>query len=389
MPNFLTAADWTFPIPIRYGPGRLSEIGVACKQFNITNPLIVTDRGSRELPFIDLVGTVCHSNGLQSAVFSDVSPNPTDEDIARGKTVFNRGEHDGVIAIGGGSGMDAGKAISLVGRNDADLWAFDYDQPESPDLSSGSFVPLICVPTTAGTGAETESTAMLTDTVQGVKRCIWHATQKPLLAILDPEVTVNLPADLTAWTGCDALVHAIEAFSVPDWNPLCDGLALEAIRLISGSLESAVAHGDDLEARGAMLVGSCLAGISFLKGLGLVHAMSHMVGAACDTHHGLTNAVLLPPVLLYNKNALEEKVPLICKAMGLPSEDFHSMYSSVVGLLDALEIPRGLSDLDVPETELDSIAQKAYTDAARSTNPISSTVSEIRDILGQSFLNAR
>jgi alcohol dehydrogenase class IV len=389
MPNFLTAADWTFPIPIRYGPGRLSEIGSACKQLNITNPLIVTDRGSRDLPFIDLVSSICHSNGIQRAVFSDVSPNPTDQEIARGEAVFNSGGHDGVIAIGGGSGMDAGKAISLVGQNDADLWDFDYDQPESPELGAESFVPLICVPTTAGTGAETESTAMLTDTTQGIKRCVWHTSQKPLLAILDPEVTVNLPADLTAWTGCDALVHAIEAFSVPDWNPLCDGLALEAIRLISGSLESAVAHGDDLEARGAMLVGSCLAGISFLKGLGLVHAMSHMVGAVCDTHHGLTNAVLLPPVLLYNKNALEEKVPLINRAMGLPSEDFHSMYSKVVELLDALEIPRGLSDLQVPETELDSIAKKAFTDAARSTNPVSSTVSEIRKLLGQSFANAR
>tara|TARA_Y100001960_G_scaffold332795_1_gene434844 strand:- start:4320 stop:5177 length:858 start_codon:yes stop_codon:yes gene_type:complete len=285
--------------------------------------------------------------------------------------------------------MDAGKAISLVGRNDADLWAFDYDHPESPDLGTESFAPLICVPTTAGTGAETESTAMLTDTEQSVKRCVWHSTQKPLFAILDPEITVGLPADLTAWTGCDALVHAIEAFSVPDWNPLCDGLALEAIRLISGSLERAVAHGDDLEARGAMLVGSCLAGISFLKGLGLVHAMSHMVGAVCNTHHGLTNAILLPPVLLYNKSAMEKKVPLICKAMGLPSEDFQTMYSSVIELLDVLDIPCGLSDIQVPEMELDSIAEKSLTDAARSTNPVPSTVTEIRELLRRSFDNAR
>ncbi|MDG1957669.1 MAG: iron-containing alcohol dehydrogenase [Candidatus Binatia bacterium] len=389
MPNFLSNADWSFPVPIRYGPGRLSEIGVACKEHRLANPLIVTDRGSRDLPFIELVSRACHSAGVQSSVFSDVSPNPTDRNIALGKAAFNKGRHDGIIAIGGGSGMDAGKAISLVSRSNTDLWAFDYDQSEAPDLSFEAFAPLVCVPTTAGTGAETESTAMLTDTAVGTKRCVWHRHQKPLLAILDPELTVKLPPDLTAWTGCDALVHAIEALSVPDLNPLCDGLALESIRLITGSLEKAVAHGDDLEARGAMLVGSCLAGISFLKGLGLVHAMSHMVGAVCDTHHGLTNAVLLPPVLLFNRAALEEKAPLISDAMGLGTEDFDSMYAGIVGLLDELKIPRGLADLQVPEEALDAIAEKAITDSARATNPVPSTVRDIRALLGRSFVNAR
>ena len=389
MPNFLTAADWTFPIPIRYGPGRLTEIGAACAQHNITKPLIVTDRGSRDLPFVDLVSRSCHDRGIQSSVFSDVSPNPTDKEILRARSVLRSAGHDGVIAIGGGSGMDAGKAASLIGGNDADLWDFDYDHAQPPELKADAFLPLICVPTTAGTGAETESTAMVTDTTRGTKRCVWHHAQKPRVAILDPELTLHLPANLTAWTGCDALVHAIEAFSVSDWNPLCDGLALEAIRLITGSLEQAVVHGDDLEARGAMLVGSCLAGISFLKGLGLVHAMSHMVGAVCDTHHGLTNAVLLPPVLRFNQTALDEKVPRINRAMGLPCEDFDSMYTRIVTLLDTLEIPRGLSALGVPEQALDSIAQKAFTDAARSTNPRPAAVNDIRALLGDSLDNAR
>jgi len=389
MPNFLAAADWTFPVPIHFGPGRLSEIGMACRQLAITNPLIVTDRGSRDLLFVEVTSEACRSAGVRSSVFSEVEPNPTDADIALGKTVFNEGCHDGIIAIGGGSGMDAGKAISLIARDETELWAFDYDHPKPPAVHPASFVPLICVPTTAGTGAETESTAMLTDTALGRKRCVWHPEQKPRLAILDPELTRELPADLTAWTGCDALVHAIEAFTVPEWNPLCDGLALEAIRLIRGSLEVAVADGEDLEARGAMLVGSCLAGISFQKGLGLVHAMSHMVGAVCNTHHGLTNAVLLPPVLRYNAPALEEKVPLINAAMGLHCEDFSSMFSDVVRLLDALEIPRGLRDLGIPEDALDSIAEKAFTDAARSTNPVPANTSQIRTLLGESFVSAR
>jgi alcohol dehydrogenase class IV len=389
MSNFLTPADWTFPVPIRYGPGRLSELGAVCQELGIKNGLIVTDRGSSGLPFIEIAQKICTSAGIGIGVFSDVSPNPTDEDVARGKKVLLEGKYDGVIAIGGGSGMDAGKAISLVGRNKVDLWDFDYDQPEAPQVGSEAFLPLITVPTTAGTGAETESTAMVTDMSKGIKRCIWHTQQKPRLAILDPELTLGLPRNLTAWTGCDALVHAIEAFSVPDWHPLCDGLALEAIRLISTSLPTAVEEGNNLEARGAMLVGSCLAGVSFLKGLGLVHAMSHMVGAVCDTHHGLTNAVLLPPVLAYNREALGEKIPMMSRAMGLSSGDYDSFFAAIVDLLDALEIPRGLETIGVPQEKLDSIAEKAYTDAARSTNPVPSTVPQIRKMLGESFRNAR
>jgi alcohol dehydrogenase class IV len=389
MSRFLNAADWTFPVPIRYGPGRLSELGTACHELGIKNGLIVTDRGSRDLPFIELAQQSCAAESIGVGLFSEVSPNPTDEDIALGKETLLKGNYDGVIAIGGGSGMDAGKAISLIGGNDLDLWDFDYDKPDSPGLEADQFPPLICIPTTAGTGAETESTAMVTDIAQGIKRCIWHSEQKPRLAILDPELTIGLPPDLTAWTGCDALVHAIEAFSVPDWHPLCDGLALEAIRLISSSLPTAVDQGDNLEARGAMLVGSCLAGVSFLKGLGLVHAMSHMVGAVCDTHHGLTNAVLLPPVLAYNRKELGEKIPLMSEAMGLPSKDYDSFFSAILDLLDALAIPRGLEAIGVPQQMLDPIAQKAYSDAARFTNPTPSTVPQIRKMLGESFRNAR
>jgi alcohol dehydrogenase class IV len=290
-------ADWTFPVPIKYGPGRISELGLLCRQSGVSRPLIVTDRGSRDLPFIAKALAALAEAGIEGALFSEVAPNPRDLDVMAGREIFRAEGHDVVIAIGGGSGMDAAKAISLVGRNDRNLWEFDYDkEPPEPDAPS-DFPPLICVPTTAGTGAETESTAMVTDTVRGVKGCVWHPAQKPLAVILDPELTLGLPRTLTAWTGCDALVHAIEALSVPQWHPLCDGLALEAIRLIYRWLPTAVRDGANLEARSAMLVGSCLAGVSFLKGLGLVHAISHMVGAVYDTQHGLTNAVLLPVVL--------------------------------------------------------------------------------------------
>ncbi len=389
MSEILEPADWTFPVPIKYGPGRIAELGALCRRSRAGRPLIVTDRGSRDLPFIARALASLAEAGIEAALFSEVAPNPTDRDVEAGREAFRAGGHDGVIAIGGGSGMDAAKAISLVGRSDRDLWAFDYDkEPPEPD-APGGFPPLICVPTTAGTGAETESTAMVTDTARGVKGCVWHPAQKPLAVILDPELTLGLPRTLTAWTGCDALVHAIEALAVPQWHPLCDGLALEAIRLIYRWLPTAVRDGASLEARGAMLAGSCLAGVSFLKGLGLVHAISHMVGAVYDTHHGLTNAVLLPAVLNYNRDGLGGKTALMCRAMTLPGDDFDSFYRAVVALLDELEIPRDLGALGVAEERAAEIARKAHGDAATGTNPVPATVAEIESLLRQAIRKAR
>ena len=389
MPNYLTPADWTFPIPIHYGHGRIAELGAFCAGAKLKRPLLVTDRNSRDLPFIGQTLAALSDAGVDGALFSDVSPNPTDREVTRGGEAFRDNGCDGVVAIGGGSGMDAGKAISLIGRNERNIWDFDYDKPASPDVTAEGLAPLICIPTTAGTGAETESTAMLTDPRRGVKGCVWHPAHKPRLAILDPDLTVGLPKNLTAWTGCDALVHAIEALSVRGFHPLCDALALEAIRLISRWLPVAVEDGGDREARGAMLAGACLAGIAFLKGLGLVHAMSHMVGAVCNTHHGLTNAVLLPVVLDYNREALAEKGALMAQAMALPEPRFDAFQAAASGLLDRMEIPRGLDALGVSSAQLPDIARKAHTDAARATNPVPSTVADIEKLLRQGLSDAR
>ena len=360
-----------------------------CLENGVKAPLIVTDQGSRDLPPIAQALESVSDSGYEGVIFCQVAPNPTDQNIIAGREAFLEGGHDAVIAIGGGSGMDAGKAISLIANYQCDLWDFDYDKP-APDLGGpANFPALICVPTTAGTGAETESTAMVTDTKRSIKRCVWHTDQKPVAAILDPELTLGLPKTLTVWTGCDALVHAIEALSVPQWHPLCDGLALEAIRMISRHLPVVAKKGDDLEARGAMLVSSCLAGISFLKGLGLVHAMSHMVGAVCDTHHGLTNAVLLPLVLKYNEKGLGAKTTLICQSMGLKTHDFDHLYDGVVSLLDELAIPSDLAALNVREDQIGEIAQKAHADAAATTNPVPATVSDIETLLVRALSLAR
>jgi alcohol dehydrogenase class IV len=292
-PHLLKAQNWTFPVPIAYGPRRLLEIGIRCAASGVRNPLIVTDRGSRTLPFIGELQHHLTDAGLCCDVFSNISPNPRDDEIGAGQAAYRANGHDAIIAIGGGSAMDGGKAICLTANNDIDLWAFEFEQTSPTIDTDQPFPKLITIPTTAGTGAETESTAMVTHVEKGMKFCIWHPDLKPSLVLLDPALTVGLPANLTAWTGADALTHAIEAYCVPGFHPLCDGMALEGLHLIAQWLPKAVREPENMAARGGMLVGSCLAGIAFLKGLGMVHAISHMVGAEYNTQHGLTNELML------------------------------------------------------------------------------------------------
>ena len=387
--NFLEPQDWSFPVPIIYGPGRLSEIADLSTRAGMTKPLIVTDRGSAGLPFIaDLKGYLS-KGGLDSAIYSNISPNPRDDEIAAGKAQYRAGRHDGIIAIGGGSGMDGGKALALCANNDLDLWAFEYEQ-SPPDMARHpAFPPLITIPTTAGTGAETESTAMITDTVRKMKWCIWHADLKPAFAVLDPEITLGLPVKLTAWTGVDAMVHAIEAYCVPGFNPLCDGLALEGLRLVGRWLPVAVAEPSNLEARGAMLAGSCLSGIAFLKGLGLVHAISHMVGAEYDTQHGLTNAVVLPAALRHNAPALADKIEPLSQAMGLRDTSFEAFYAHICAILDRVGIPKTLTDIGVPSDCAARIADKALQDSAAGTNACALTAQDIERVIAVALTKGR
>ncbi len=384
--DILQPVDWSFPVPIRLGPGRLREIGPYCRAAGYTAPLIVTDRGSRDLPFIRQTFDILSTEGLRPQIFADVSPNPTDQDAEKGKQVFDSGGHDAVIAIGGGSAMDAAKAISLIAGHDRPLWSFDFDVPPP---AAHAFSPLICIPTTAGTGAETESTAMITDTSRGIKGCVWHPEHRPVLTILDPELTVGLPRNLTAWTGCDALTHAIEAYCVDMFHPMCDGAALEGLRLINGSIRQVVNQPDDLAARMAMLSGSCLAGVAFLKGLGMVHAISHMVGAIYDTQHGLTNAVILPTVLRFNRPAIEKHVPAMSHALGLQTRDFDSFYAAICTILDDLEIPRSLADIGVGRDRIAEIAQKAHADPAAGTNPRKADIAQIETLVQEAIEKAR
>jgi len=385
----LLAHDWNFPIPIAYGPGRLAEIGQRCVGMGIKNPLIVTDRGSRQLSFITRLQMFLTEAGLMSALFYEISPNPIDSEIGFGRAAFRQGNHDAIIAIGGGSAMDGAKAICLTANNEIDLWDFEFEQ-NSPFIShENRFPALITIPTTAGTGAETESTAMVTHTGKAMKFCVWHSELKPSLALLDPELTVGLPAGLTAWTGADAMVHAIEAFLVPGFHPPCDAMALEALSLIAKWLPTAVAEPTNIMARGGMHVGSCLAGISFLKGLGLVHAISHMVGAEFNTHHGNTNAILLPVILRFNLPGLDEKVRRMAEAMEIPDHSVAGFIAAIEAILDEIRIPKSLSEIGVPMDCAERIASKALKDSAAKTNPRSASLDEVRALIETAIKKAR
>ena len=387
--EILKSHDWTFPIPIAYGPGRINEISEICQSLSINNPLIVTDKSSQDLPFISQLIDLLNKAGLTSDIFSEISPNPRDDEISVGSSYYKSGDHDAIIAIGGGSAMDGAKAICLTTNNDIPLWDFEWEKEPAKISNDEPFPKLITIPTTAGTGAETEGTAMVTDTDKGMKFCICHPGLKPSIAILDPELTLGLPRTLTAWTGADAMIHAIEGYCVPGFHPLCDGAALQSLSLVSENLTLAVDEPNNIKARGAMLVASCLGGVAFLKGLGLVHAISHMVGAEFDTHHGLTNAIVLPVVTRYNFPELEGKVQRMSSAMHYEDTSVEAFISNLDELLDRIEIPKSLDEIGVPIDCVERISEKAMKDSAYATNPRIASLEDMNQLVHKSIKQAR
>ena len=386
--NLLDRQQWNFPIPIAYGPGLLSEIHTFCHNANINKPLIVTEKSTRNLPFIEDILQTLRTNNIECDIYSDISSNPRDDEIRPGRTLFRNGQHDGIIAIGGGSGMDAGKAICTVANNEIDLWKFEF-KLTPPDVSETPFPPVICIPTTAGTGAETTSAAMITLTSRNMKLCTWHPDLIPSVALLDPNITLGLPTDLTAWTGCDAMVHAIEAYCVPGFDSRYDEMALDGLRLINQWISIAVNDPSNIEARGGMIIAACRAGIAFTRGLGLVHSISHMVGGEYDTHHGLTNAIVLPSVLNFNADHITDKVPAMAAAMNLTDKSFDGFYQAVCQILDDVGIPKKLHDIGVPLDCAPMIARRAFEDDATPTNPRQANVTEIENLIDNALTTGR
>jgi len=362
--------NWNYPTAVRFGAGRAAEIGEAAKQTGLANPLIVTDPGLAELPMIAAALAQVHGAGLGCGVFSDIKSNPTGANIDKGVAAYRAGGHDGVIAFGGGSALDAAKAVALLAGQNRPLWDFEDVGDNWKRVGAGSIAPVLALPTTAGTGSEVGRASVITDEAAEIKRIIFHPDMLPCLVICDPELTVGLPQALTAATGMDALSHAMEALCAPGFHPLARGIALEAIRLIRDALPRVIVDGSDLEARSHMLAASLMGATAFQRGLGAMHALAHPLGALYDAHHGLLNAVLMPYVLEANKPAIGRALTDLARLLALDKPGPDSVLAWVRRMRADIGIPDSLREIGIDETQAVRVGQMAAVDPSAATNPI-------------------
>ena len=377
-------ANWNYPTAIRVGSDRLSEIGDCCLSLNMGNPLLITDPGIKDFPFIKEAVDSCKATGLDCNVFSDVQPNPTGTNIEQGVTAFNSGRHDGVIAIGGGSALDAGKAIALMARQGISIWELEDVGDNWTRADVAGIAPIVAVPTTAGTGSEVGRASVILDEAERVKKIIFHPKMVPAIVILDPMVTTGLPPMLTAATGMDALSHSLEAWCSPAYHPMAEGIAVEGMRLVREYLPAAVASGSDVEARTQMLVASMMGATAFQRGLGAMHALAHPLGALYNAHHGTLNAVLMPYVLIANRQAIEPRIIRLAKSIDIPNASFDSFLDWVLELRETVSIPQNLEDLGIDDSQADLIGKMAEVDPSSGTNPILFDASQYQSV----FMNA-
>ena len=375
-------ANWNYPTSIRVGAERLSELGEVCCDLGIRIPLLVTDPGLAALPMVAQATEACSSAGISCTVFSDVRPNPTGSNIDDGVKAFNQGGHDGVIALGGGSALDAAKAIALMARQDASisLWDLEDVGDNWTRANASTIAPIVAVPTTAGTGSEVGRASVILDEAHKVKKIIFHPSMVPQIVILDPVVTVGLPPGLTAATGMDALSHSLEAWCSPMYHPMAEGIAIEGIRLVREFLPAAVANGADLEARTQMLVASTMGATAFQRGLGAMHALAHPLGALYDAHHGMLNAVLMPYVLLANRSVIEGRITRLARSIDIANPGFQAFLDWVLKMRQTLQIPSDLAALGIDDRQAEQIGVMAQADPSGGTNPILFSSSEYQTI---------
>ncbi|HWT12579.1 MAG TPA: iron-containing alcohol dehydrogenase [Allosphingosinicella sp.] len=369
----LAHADWNYPTAIRFGAGRVAELPAACRALGIERPLLVTDPALAEMAMVRSVAA--------AGTFSDIHPNPVGADVEQGVAAFAAGGHDGVIAFGGGSALDVGKVVAFMAGQTRPLWDFEDKADWWTRADPAGIAPVVAVPTTAGTGSEVGRAGVILDEAAGVKKIIFHPAMLPAIVILDPELTVGLPAHVTAATGMDALSHCLEAYCAPGFHPMADGIAAEGVRLSREWLPRAFAQGNDLEARGHMLVAASMGATAFQKGLGGMHALSHPIGALCGSHHGLTNAVLMPYILAFNRERIEPRIVRLAGYIGLERASFAGFLDWIVELRRQLGIPHSLAGLDVAPGSLDRIAQMAEEDPSAGGNPLPFGAAEARQVL--------
>ncbi|MCX8240335.1 MAG: iron-containing alcohol dehydrogenase [Akkermansiaceae bacterium] len=372
--------NWNYPNSIKAGAGTIKDLPAHCKALGMSSPLLITDPGLAALPMTQNCVEHCRATGLNCAVFSEIKLNPTDKNVSDGVVAYKAGGHDGVIAFGGGSGLDVAKAVALMVGQDRPIFDFEDVGDNWTRVDTSGVAPVIAVPTTAGTGSEVGRASIITDEANHVKKIIFHPSMLPELAILDPELTVSLPAHITAATGMDALSHNLEALCSPFYHPMAEGIAIEGIRIVKDYLPRAVADGSDLEARIQMLVASSMGATAFQKGLGGMHALAHPLGALYDAHHGLLNAILMPYVLKLNRKAIETRVTRLACYLALKNPSFDSFLQWVLDLREQVGIPNDLSGIGIPEKDLALIGTMASEDPSAGGNPITLSPAQYTDL---------
>ncbi|HEY8595098.1 MAG TPA: iron-containing alcohol dehydrogenase [Devosiaceae bacterium] len=365
-------ANWNYPTAIRFGSGRIRELPEVLKNTGIARPLLVTDAGLAALPVTTSTLEMLREAGVPADLFCDVKPNPVAANVEAGVAAFRAGGHDGVIAFGGGSGLDTAKVIAFMAGQTRPMWDFEDIGDWWTRANPEGIAPVIAVPTTAGTGSEVGRAGVITDETTHTKKVIFHPAMMPRTVIMDPELTVGMPTSITVGTGMDALAHCLEAYCSPSYHPMAEGIALEGMRLVFENLPIVAANGADVLARGHMMSAAAMGATAFQKGLGAIHSLSHPVGALYDTHHGMTNAVFMPYVLTVNRPAIEEKIRRAAAYLGM-QPSFDAFVEAVLRLRERLGVPHTLGAFNVPNDKRVQIAEMAVVDPTAGGNPVEVT----------------
>ncbi|MCY4542103.1 MAG: iron-containing alcohol dehydrogenase [Rhodobacteraceae bacterium] len=365
-------ANWSFPTSIRFGVGRIRELAEACRDSGVHRPLLVTDRGLAKLPIASNALEILADDGLECGLYSEVDPNPSELNLAAGLETFRQGEFDGVVAFGGGSGIDLGKMIAFMVGQTRPIWDFEDVGDWWTRADAAAIAPIVAVPTTAGTGSEVGRASVITNSETRVKKIIFHPRVLPTAVISDPELTVGMPPAVTAGTGMDAFAHCLEAYCSPNFHPMCQGIALEGLRLVKNNLQRAFVDGADMEARANMMSAASMGAVAFQKGLGAIHAISHPVGSLFGTHHGTTNAVVIPQALEFNRSAIEGKIELATAYLGIEG-GFEGFLGFCRELTTSLNIPTNLTALGAAPDRIEEMAKMALDDPSAASNPVPMT----------------
>jgi len=377
-------ANWSYPTPIKLGRGRIKELADACKTLGIKKPLLVTDRGLAGMAITGHARDILDEAGLGRAIFSDVDPNPNEINLEAGVKAFKDGGHDGVVAFGGGSGLDLGKAVAFMAGQTRPVWDFEDVGDWWTRANSDGIAPIVAVPTTAGTGSEVGRASVITNSKTHVKKIIFHPKFLPGVVICDPELTVGMPKVITAGTGMDAFALCLQAYSSPFYHPMSQGIALEGMRLIKEFLPRAYKDGTDIEARTNMMAAAAMGAVSFQKGLGAIHSLSHPIGAVYNTHHGMTNAVVMPAVLRFNRSAIEDKIARAAAYLGIEG-GFDGFYDYVLELRKELGVPENLTAMGIKPDRINELTAEAIKDPSCGGNPVEMTLENTKALFEACF----